>query len=76
MIPSGYERRTSNQNYQRNILIRASRFNLNEEELSIYQKMARILSSFEEFAMVDLAENLLKDANDLQISNQTHVREL
>jgi hypothetical protein len=44
---------------------RASRFNLNDEEMSIYKRFANIIATFDESSRLELIECIIKDAQDI-----------
>eukprot|EP00347_Sterkiella_histriomuscorum_P015222 403357842 len=54
---TGFYRETKN---------RASRFNLDQDEMTVYQSFANILSSFDETSRLELIECILKDSQEIE----------
>jgi len=50
---------------QRNVSNRVSRFNFSQDEQEVYWTLVQILSQFEEGAMFEISDSLVKDASEL-----------
>ena len=58
------KRRAASKGQYRETQERASRFNLDKEELYVYNEFVRLLASFDESSKADILESVLKDSND------------
>lgn len=45
---------------------RASRFNLDQDEMTVYSSFANILASFDDTSRLELIECILKDAQEIE----------
>ena len=58
------KRRAASKGQYRETKERASRFNLDKEELYVYNEFVRILASFDEASKADILDSVLKDSSD------------